>query len=44
MWHGCGRGEMHIGCWWGSLRERDHLEEQGVDRRIITNFMGQNPS
>jgi hypothetical protein len=21
--------------WWGNLRERDHLEDPGVDRRII---------
>ena len=30
-----GREEVHIGFWWGNLRERDHLEDQGVDRRII---------
>jgi hypothetical protein len=23
------------GCWWGSLRERGHRGEQGVDGRII---------
>ena len=21
-------------CWWGNLRERDHLEDSGVDWRI----------
>jgi hypothetical protein len=21
--------------WWGNLRERDHLEDPGLDRRII---------
>jgi len=26
---------MHTGFWWGNLRERDHLEELGDDRRII---------
>jgi len=30
-----GRGEVHTGFWWGNLRERDHLEDLGVDRRII---------
>ena len=31
MW---GREKVHTGFWWGNLRERDHLEEPGVDRRI----------
>ena len=22
---------MYTGVWWGNLRERDHLEDQGVD-------------
>jgi len=26
---------MHTEFWWGNLRERDHLEDPGVDRRII---------
>ena len=26
---------MHIGFWWGNLSERDHLEDLGVDGRII---------
>jgi hypothetical protein len=32
MW---GKGEVHTGLWYGTLRERDHLEVLGVDRRII---------
>jgi hypothetical protein len=24
-------GEVHTGFWWGNLRERDHLEEPGID-------------
>jgi hypothetical protein len=27
------RGAYRI--WWGDLREKDHLEDLGVDRRII---------
>jgi hypothetical protein len=26
---------VHSGFWWGNLRERDHLEDLGLDRRII---------
>jgi hypothetical protein len=28
-------GEVYTGLWWGNLREGDHLEDPGVDRRII---------
>jgi len=30
-----GREEVHTGFWWGNLKERDHLEDRGVDGRII---------
>jgi hypothetical protein len=30
-----GRGEACTGIWWGNLRERDHLEDPGVDGKII---------
>jgi hypothetical protein len=26
---------VHIGFWWGDLRERNHLEDVRVDDRII---------
>jgi len=30
-----GGGEAYTGFWWGNLRERVHLEDLGIDRRII---------
>ena len=30
-----GRGEVDTGFWWGNMRERDHLEDTGVDNRVI---------
>jgi hypothetical protein len=28
-------GEVYIGFWWGKLREREHLEDLGINWRII---------
>jgi hypothetical protein len=30
-----GRGEVYTWIWWVNLRERDHLEDSGVDGRVI---------
>jgi hypothetical protein len=30
-----GRREVCTGCWWGSLREKDHWGGQDVDGKII---------
>ena len=35
MCHVWGKGEVRTGFWWGDMRERDHLEDPGVDGRII---------
>jgi len=34
-----GRGEVRTGFWWGNLRESDHLEDPGIDGRIILKWM-----
>jgi hypothetical protein len=39
MWHVWGRGEVHTGLWWENLREGDHLEDPGVDGRIILKWI-----
>jgi hypothetical protein len=33
-------GEVYTGFWWGNLRERDHLEDPGIDGRIILKWDG----
>ena len=30
---------MYTGFWWGNLRERDHSEDAGIDRRIILRWI-----
>ena len=30
-------GEVRIASWWGHLKEREKLEDIGVERRIIIN-------
>jgi hypothetical protein len=34
MWHAWERTEMCIGFWWESPKEKDHLEDQGIDGRM----------
>jgi len=33
------REEVCTGFWWGNLRERDHSEDAGADRRIILRWI-----
>jgi len=35
MWHAWNRSEINAEFWWGNLKERDDLEELGIDGRII---------
>ena len=34
-----GRVKVYIGFWWGNIRERDHLEDTGVDGNIILRWI-----
>jgi hypothetical protein len=34
-----GAGDVHIGFWWGDLMERDHLEDLGVDKRLVLKWI-----
>jgi len=36
-----GKVEVHTGFWWRNLRERDHLEDPGIDGRIILQWIFQ---
>jgi len=39
MQHVWGREEVYTGFWWGNLRERDQLEETGIDGKIILRWI-----
>jgi hypothetical protein len=34
-----GRGEVDAGFWWENLKERDHLENLGVDGSIMLKYI-----
>jgi hypothetical protein len=39
MLHVWGRRAEHKGFWWGNLKERDHLENPGIDGRVILKWI-----
>jgi hypothetical protein len=34
-----GRREVHTGFWWRNLRETEHLEDPGIDGRVILRWI-----
>jgi len=42
MWHVWGAGEVCTGFWWGNLKEGEHLEDPGLDERIIIKWIFKN--
>jgi hypothetical protein len=32
-------GEVHTGFWWGNVKERNHVEDLGVDGRLIAKLI-----
>jgi len=34
-----GRGEGYTGFWWGNLRDRDNLQDPGLNGRIIVRWI-----
>ena len=34
-----GEEKVHMGFWWGNLKERDHLKDPGMDVRIILRWI-----
>jgi hypothetical protein len=39
MWHIWGRRKMHRGFWRGNIKERNHLEDLGRNRKIILKWI-----
>jgi hypothetical protein len=39
VWHVWETGEVHTGFWWGNLREEGHLEDLGVNGRIVLKWI-----
>jgi len=39
MWHIWETGKVHTGFWRGDLREKDHLEDLGIDGRVILKWI-----
>jgi hypothetical protein len=39
MWHAWERREICTSFWWESLKERDHLEDQGVGRKMGSEWL-----
>jgi hypothetical protein len=39
MWHVWEAREIHVGFWWGDLKEIAHIKDIGVDGRILLKWI-----
>jgi hypothetical protein len=39
MWHVWEIGEVHAGIWWVNVKVRNHLEDLGVDGKLILKWV-----
>jgi hypothetical protein len=39
MWHAWWRGEVYTEVGWGKMKNRNHLEDAGVDRMVILKWI-----
>jgi hypothetical protein len=40
MWHAWARRRIHVGLWWGNLKERDYFVDLAFNGRIILKWNG----
>jgi len=41
VWQACERKEIHTGFWCGNIKEREHLNDLGVDGTMIQGILNE---